>query len=195
MRSKAAPGRRSRANYIPREQGHKLTHVADHGRNVEDHLCRIAVLSELVVHFQPHPQAPGVGHLITSCKKRADWSECVGTLAFHPLAAALELEAPLGVVIVKCITGDELERLFRCYVGGSLPYDHCQFHFPIQLLSILRNNYGIVRTDKRRSRFPKNHLFPTHFLPSLCCMVKVFASPTGDFASPSDRAPHASRLD
>src|SRR5260370_3479746 len=176
MRSKADPGRRSRANYIPREQGHKLTHVADHGRNVEDHLCRIAVLSELVVHFQPHPQAPGVGHLITSCKKRADWSECVGTLAFHPLAAALELEAPLCVVMVKCITGDELERLFRCYVGGSLPYDHCQFHFPIQLLSILGNNYLTVRTDRRRRGVHNNDRSPKHFRATLRSMVAVLDS-------------------
>src|SRR6267143_1771165 len=86
-------------------------------------LSSIAVLPELLVHFQPHPQAVGAGYLITSGKKRAHGSECIRTFTLHPLATVLELEAALRIVIVKCVASDELESLLLGYIGGLLP-DH-----------------------------------------------------------------------
>src|SRR6267143_2236618 len=189
MHSEADPGGCPRADYVSREQGHKLTYVAHNGRDVENHFCSIAVLAELVVHFQPHVQAAGVGYLITSGKKRADGSERIRTLALHPLAATLELEAPFGVVIVKCVAGDELERLFLCYVGGGLSHDHCQFHFPIQLLGISGNTDKVIGADNRRGSLHENYWFPRHFLTTLGGMVAVVEPDADDFAWPADRRP------
>ena len=67
-----------------------LTYVAHDGWDVEDHICSIAVLPELVVHFQPHHQAAGFGYLIASGKKRAEWSKRIRALALDPLAATLD---------------------------------------------------------------------------------------------------------
>src|SRR5712664_549949 len=189
MHSQAYAGRRSRADYVSWEQGHKLTYVAHDGWDVEDHICSIAVLPELVVHFQPHHQAAGFGYLIASGKKRAEWSKRIRALALHPLTATLELEAPFGVVIVKCIAGDELERLILCYVGAGLSHDHCQFHFPVQLLGISGNNDRVIGTDERRGGFHENYRFPRHFRPTLGGMVAVVEPNADDFAWPADRRP------
>src|ERR1700730_15839772 len=187
MHSESDSGGWSGTDDVSWEEGHKLPHVTYDRRDVKDHPAGVTVLPELIVHSQPHRQVARIWHFIPGSKKWAEGSKGIRTLALHPLSSALKLEAPLGIVIVKCVAGNELQGLFLPDVGGLLPDHHGEFHFPIQFFGVLGNDDRVIRTDHRRRGFHENHWFLRQLCPALDDMFAVVGPDADDLARPTDR--------
>src|SRR5205814_10368874 len=102
--------RGARGDDVAGQERHKLTDVADEGRHVENQLARRAALLGLAVHLEPELEIVHVADLVGRGEKRPERREGIAALALHPLAAALELERPLRVVVVQHVPGDVAQR-------------------------------------------------------------------------------------
>src|SRR6185437_5606756 len=109
-----------------------------------------AVLVPVAIHAQPQLQRSGVSNLIPGHEPRAERPEGIAALPLDPLAAALELECPLGQVIDDQIACNVCQRLTAGYSTCALADENAELHFPIGLLASRRQHHVIVRTADRR---------------------------------------------
>src|SRR5712691_9725604 len=139
------------------KQSHEIADVADQGRDVEDHVRGRAPLPDLPVHLEPHAERARVGQLVPGGEERPERREGVGALAFHPLAAALELKAALRIVVVQRVAGDEPDRLLARDIPGGAADDDRELDFPIELGAAARDDDAVVRARQRRGRLEEDH--------------------------------------
>src|SRR5216117_1461207 len=83
------------------QERHELADITDERRHVEDELAGRAALLHFAVHLEPHREVVHVRNLVRRGEKRSQRREAVAALALHPLATALQLERPLGVIVVE----------------------------------------------------------------------------------------------
>ena len=84
--------------------------------DAENHVRGGPVLPQLPVHPEPQPECLRVGDLVGGHQPRTERVERLAALALVPLAAAFELELPLGDVVGDGVAGDARER-----ASASLP--------------------------------------------------------------------------
>lgn len=102
-------GRRAGDDDIAGIEGHEIRNIRDNLSDAEDHRLRAAPLPLLAVHIEPEFQALHIGDFVWRHQPRAERPEGRRALAFHPIAAALQLKRPFGHVIGEAEAGDMLE--------------------------------------------------------------------------------------
>src|SRR3989442_139394 len=122
---------------VPGQERHELADGTDERWHVEDELAGRAALLGFALHLEPYPEVVHVPNLVRRGEKRSQRREAVAALALHPLATALQLKGPLGVIVVGQVAGDVLPRLVPLHVRGAAPDHDRQLHFPVHLGAIL----------------------------------------------------------
>src|SRR5947208_12876473 len=126
-------GRRAGRDHVAGEERHELADIAHEGRDVEDQVLSRARLLGLAIDLEPHGEVMHVGNLVGRREKRAERREGIAALAFHPLAAALELEGPFRIVVVQDVTGDVIERGVPLDVACKASDHDRELHLPVGL--------------------------------------------------------------
>src|SRR3954447_17846148 len=86
-------------------ENHELAEVVDQEERVEQHRAGAAVLSLAAVDRQPQVQRGDRRQLVRRCEPGPARVERLRRLAFHPLAAALDLELALADVVDADVAG------------------------------------------------------------------------------------------
>ena len=145
--------RRAGADDVAGQQRHELADVADERRHVEDHVRGRAVLAR--ARRSPSATCRSCcGSAISSrvARNGPSGAKRVAALALHPLAAALELERALRVVVVQRVAGDVLERLRpRRRSARALPITTASSTSQSTLVAPRGITSGVVRARPARS--------------------------------------------
>ena len=144
--------RRAGADHVARQQRHELAHVADERRARRRPCSRSALLSRSSPLTVSHmPSACGSGISSRGREERADRRERVAALALDPLAAALELERALGVVVVQRVAGDVVHRACFVHVRRRAPDHDGELDLPVELRAAARDRRADRRARRSRS--------------------------------------------
>src|SRR4051812_19318784 len=117
----AEPDARRRAgdDHVARLHHEELRAVPDDVRDIEDHRPGVAALALLAVHVEPHVKRLDVLDLVLGDEPGPERAEGLAALALGPLAAALDLELPLGDVVADAVAGDDVERVLLREIAGA----------------------------------------------------------------------------
>src|SRR5277367_3466457 len=129
---------------------------------------------------------PWIGNLVASREKWPERSECIRAFPFYPLTAALELEASLGIIIVQDEPGDVLERAIFRDVAGLLSNDYGEFHFPVHLRAVARNNHIVIWSRERRGGLEEYYRLFRNLESALDGVLVEVGANADDFARPAD---------
>src|SRR5438270_8476663 len=182
-------GRRAGGDDVAWGERHELADVADECRHVEDELARRAALFGLAVHLEPDREIVHVADLVGRGEEGAQRGERVAALALHPLAAALELEGALGVIVVQHVPGDVAQRSVSLDVRRPAAHDDRELRLPIDLGGTLRNDHVVVRTGDRTRRLEEDHGLVRNGHAGLARVVAVVEADAHDLARPAQRRP------
>src|SRR5262249_22247601 len=126
--------------------------VPDDVRTIEDHGFGVAALALLAVHVEPHVEIVDVLDLVFRDQPGPERAEALAALALGPLAAALDLELPLGDVVADAIAGDGVERVLFRQVARAAPDHDRDLALPVELGRALRDHGVVVRAAQRGRR-------------------------------------------
>src|ERR1700722_15917399 len=128
-----------------------------------------------------------VAYLIGSSQPGTQRSKRITALALIPGAASLDLEFPLGHIIVQHIARYIIQR-FRFIDIARPPADHHrQLDLPVSLHRSPRDDNIVVRPAKRGSGLQKDEWFWRRRSARLPGMIHVIKSDTHDLGRPRDR--------
>src|SRR2546423_13302054 len=186
--------RGARGDDVAGQERHKLTDVADEGRHVEDQLARRAALLGLAVHFEPELEIVHVADLVGRGEKRPERREGIAALALHPLAAALELEGALRVIVVQHVPGDVAQRLVALDVRRpAAPHDG-QPDLPAALGRALRDHHVVIWPADRAGRLEEDDRLFGNFLTGLARVIPIIETDAYDLARPAQRGSQSRSL-
>ena len=126
--------RRARDNDVARFHHEELRAVPDKMFAAEDHRARVAALTALAVHVEPHVQVLRILDFIFGDEPRPDRAEGLAAFALVPLASrTLDLEYALRHVVRKEIAGDRILRLVLGEIARALAYDDAELNLVVEL--------------------------------------------------------------
>src|SRR5271166_171559 len=113
-------------------------------RHGEDHVARIALLTDGAVYREFERNSLGVRDLVGGHKPRAQWTERIEALALDPLSAAVGLPVALRHVVGETIAGDVRKRVLTADALRFDADDEGQLYLPIHRLGTLRLHNIVV---------------------------------------------------
>src|SRR5881394_768238 len=180
-------GRRSGRDHVTGKQSHELADVADERGHVEHQLLGRAGLLRLAIDLEPHGEVVHIRDFVRRGEKGPQRRERVAAIALHPLAAALELEGPLRVVVVQHVAGDVPQGGILFHVARA-PADHDrQLDLPIGLAAALGDDDVIVRPGHSGRGLEKEDGLGGEGLSRFLGMVAVVQADAHDLARPAER--------
>src|SRR5256885_406455 len=181
--------RGARGDDVAGQERHELTDVADEGRHVEDQLARRAALLGLAVHLEPELEIVYVTDLVGCGEKRPERREGIAALALHPLAAALELEGALRVIVVQHVSGDVAQRLVALDVRRPAAQHDGQLDLPVDFGAALRDHHVVIWPADRAGRLEEDDRLFGNFLTGLARVITIVEADADDLAGPAQRRP------
>ena len=103
-----------------------MTQVTHDLLNAENHVGGITLLAHFTVHLRPYGQVLHIVDSVPSHQIGTHRCECVGTLTFRELPAALSLKGALGHVVPHGIARDIVEDFILRDILRATPDDDDQ---------------------------------------------------------------------
>src|SRR6266576_3310731 len=183
-------------DHVAGKERHELTDVADKPGYVDHEILRRAGLLGLSVHLEPQAEVVHVRDLVGRGEKRAERREGVAALALHPLAAALELEGPLRVVVVEHVARHVLPREHGVSldIAGAAANDDCELHLPMGLGAAFRDDHVVVGAAQGGRGLEEQYRLCRDRLSCFLGVIAIIQADAHDLARPRDRGSQADRV-
>ena len=138
--------RRAGDDDIARLHYEELRAVPDEMFAAEDHRTRVATLTALAVHVEPHVQVLRILDFILGDEPWSDRAEGLAAFALVPLTArTLDLEYALRHVVREEIAGDRVLRLVLGEIARALADDDAELNLVVELAGFARRDRVVVR--------------------------------------------------
>ena len=159
-------------------EGKVAGQVGDQGGDGEQHLRRVHLLLDCIVHGQSQRQVLRVGNLVGSHEAGTQGSECIIAFREEPGQAFSDgplLLVPGGDVVEQCVSGDEAQGLGFADVFTRHPDHHGQLTLKVDVADIRRQDDRLARRDHAGGRFLEDDRLARHIAARLFRMFGVVA--------------------